>query len=906
MFHNRSILAIAIGSLLYAGATGTSIAQSATTETESDEIRSMDAVTVTGSHIKRAQISGVGPVTVIDAEAIERSGAISVETLLQRLPASAGFAGNQTNAYWADNGYGTTQVNLRGLGINRTLVLLNGRRVVNGGTGANSSVDLNVIPVALIERVEVLKDGASAIYGADAVAGVVNIITKKGIDGAEASVRYGQTFEGDGEETAFDLSFGVTGERGSLMGAINYTDSGEVNMASRAPCGLGESNGKLVCVGSSSTIGGRAVLADGRRINFNQDPNGDGDFYETYSPAKHNFNSNPYLNAVNPIQRLSFSVFGNLSLNDSTTLFTELMYTNRQSDQLATPGAIGLYRPIRISASHPTNPTGQDLLLQRRRLLEAGPRHFYQDVDTFRTVIGMEGQLGTSWDWSMALNWGRNTGIDGSTNVANLDRVDQTLDTTVCSNAPGAAIPCADYLGYGDVTQRVLDYIMFTTRDSGGNEQRSFSANLSGELFELPAGWVGLATGVEIREERGWRDPDPLTVLGIANTNQQDPIAGEYLAKEAFVELAVPLLQGMAFADYMTLNVAGRYSHYDMFGADTNYKVGLDWQIVPSLKVRANYATAFRIPNVPELFGGVSEGNLTTTDPCSGWSSLPSTSVLYQNCQASGVPVGYRQLGNTVLTTVGGNPDLKPEDAETLTVGAVWTPSFAPGLTLTADYFSIRIDDAIQRIDGSTKLAVCYNTPGLAHPFCSSEHFTRNPLTGEIDFLSAQPVNTASERVSGIDLGVLYEFDLAGFDATASWDVSYLRNYDVRPFVGADEINYAGKITGGRGSYTHWRSFGSLTLSREKWSGSYSIQYIGPADDINASPGDIGDHAPSVAYHNVQVKYEMNDALAVSFGIDNLFDKDAPFIQSWTDANTDTMTYDLLGRRWNVKATYRW
>jgi len=259
-----------------------------------------------------------------------------------------------------------------------------------------------------------------------------------------------------------------------------------------------------------------------------------------------------------------------------------------------------------------------------------------------------------------------------------------------------------------------------------------------------------------------------------------------------------------------------------------------------------------------------------------------------------------------VLTTVGGNPDLKPEDAETLTVGAVWTPSFAPGLTLTADYFSIRIDDAIQRIDGSTKLAVCYNTPGLAHPFCSSEHFTRNPLTGEIDFLSAQPVNTASERVSGIDLGVLYEFDLAGFDATASWDVSYLRNYDVRPFVGADEINYAGKITGGRGSYTHWRSFGSLTLSREKWSGSYSIQYIGPADDINASPGDIGDHAPSVAYHNVQVKYEMNDALAVSFGIDNLFDKDAPFIQSWTDANTDTMTYDLLGRRWNVKATYRW
>src|SRR5690606_37716352 len=171
-------------------------------------------------------------------------------------PAAAGFAGNQTNAYWASNGYGTTQVNLRGLGVNRTLVLLNGRRIVNGGTGANSSVDLNVIPVSLIERVEVLKDGASAIYGADAVAGVVNIITKQGFDGAELAVRYGQTSRNDGEETSVDFSWGLTGERSSLMAAINYYDGGSVNMATRAPCGLIESDGKLVCSGSSTTVGG--------------------------------------------------------------------------------------------------------------------------------------------------------------------------------------------------------------------------------------------------------------------------------------------------------------------------------------------------------------------------------------------------------------------------------------------------------------------------------------------------------------------------------------------------------------------------------------------------------------------------------------------------------------------------
>ncbi|MBW8811094.1 MAG: TonB-dependent receptor, partial [Lysobacter sp.] len=444
----------------------------------------------------------------------------------------------------------------------------------------------------------------------------------------------------------------------------------------------------------------------------------------------------------------------------------------------------------------------------------AGPREFFQETNTFRAVVGLEGRLGMNWDWSAAINWGRNTGTDGSTKVANLDRVDNTLNPAICSNAPGAAIPCGDYLGYGDISQKVLDYILFTTRDHGGNEQKSFTANLSGQLFELPAGWVGFASGIEVRKERGWRDPDPLTVLGIANTNQQDPIAGEYLAKEAFAEFAVPLLQGRRFAESLTLNAAVRYSDYDLFGEDINYKVGLDWQVVPSLKLRANYATAFRIPNIPELFGGIAEGNLTTTDPCSGWASQPAGSQLRQNCQAYGVPAGYVQPGNTILTTSGGNKNLEPEDARSLTLGAVWTPGFAPGLTLTADYFNIRIDNAIQRIDGSTKLAICYNTPGLAHPFCSNENFTRNPITGEVDFLSSQPVNAADERVSGIDLGGLYEFDLAGFDSSFSLDVSYLDKYDVRPFPGAEVIHYAGKITGGRGSYTHWRAFTSLTMSR--------------------------------------------------------------------------------------------
>ena len=901
MSFQRTPLATAVSLLLCAGFASNLQAQ----ETNSEATTNLETVRVTGSHIKRAQISGVGPVTVIDAETIRRSGATSVDVLLQRMPASAGFAGNQTNAYWAGNGYGTTQVNLRGLGINRTLVLLNGRRIVNGGTGANSSVDLNVIPVALIERIEVLKDGASAIYGADAVAGVVNIITKKEFDGVQLGVRYGQTFQGDGAEKSVDLAWGMTGERGSLMASLNYVEGEAVNMADRQACGLAEVNGKLVCTGSSSTIGGRARLANGRRVNFNQDPNGDGDFYETYS-AKHNFNSYPYLNAVNPIKRLSFSSFGDLELSEDLRMFTELMFTNRRSSQLATAGSLGIYRPVYIAADHPTNPTGQNLELQRRRLQEGGPRHFYQETDTFRVVAGLEGRFGTGWEWNTALNFGRNTGIDGSTNVANLDRVDQTLNTAVCSNAPGAAIPCADYLGFGDVTREVLDYIMYTSRDTGGNEQRSFTANLTGQIFEMPAGWVGFATGVEVRKDRGWRDPDQLTKLGIGNSPAQDRIDGEYMAKEAYMEFAVPLLQGKPWAEALELNTAVRYSNYDLFGSDTNYKVGLDWQVTPGLKLRANHSTAFRVPNVPELYGGVSEGSLTTTDPCSNWSSRPATDVVAQNCRASGVPAGFIQLGNAILTTTGGNENLEPEDATTFTLGAVWTPGFASGLALTLDYFDIKIENAIQTVAGSTKLALCYNSPGLSHQFCGPDSFTRHPLTGEVNFLSSQPVNAASERVSGYDLGMLYEFKMADLDATLNWDVSYLDRYDLMPYQGGAMIHYAGKITGGNGSFAKWRSFASLALARGPWSGSYSVQYIGKADDINAARGDIGDHAPSVSYHNAQVRFEFDEALNVALGVDNLFNKQAPFIQSYTDANTDTMTYDLLGRRMNMKISYRW
>lgn len=863
---------------------------------EGQETGSGGDILVTGSRIRRQDIAGVGPATVVLAEQIESTGIVNVETLLQRLPANAGFAGNQTSAYWTGNGYGTAQVNLRGLGIKRTLVLLNNRRLVAGGTGANSSPDLNMIPVVALARTDVLKDGASAIYGADAMAGVVNLVTRTDYNGLGISGRSGITERGDGGDYTIDLLWGTRGDRGGILAAATYQKTEPVNLGTRAPCSLAETTpGALACVNSASTIGGRAVLPNGQQINFNQVPGGNGNFFEPYSAAKHNFNSNPFLYAVSPIERITTAVFGDYELTDGLQAFGEFLYTHRKSDQIATPGTL---RNLAISAANPTNPTGQNIVLVQRRLAEPGPRQFFQRTDTWQGTLGFRGKFANDWAWEVAGAYGRNTAVDGSTNIANLERVRNSIDTSKCSLAAGAAIPCADYLGFGDLTPQVLNYILFTSKDTGGNSLLSVTADLNGDLFRLPAGAVSFATGLTYRQEKGWRNPDPLTVAGIANTNQQSPISGSTKAKEAFLEVSVPVLANTPFFRALTFDGAVRYSNYDLFGSDWNYKFSADWMITEGVRVRGTYGTGFRVPNVPELFGGVSEGNLTTSDPCSRYGTS-TNATLVANCRASGVPANYVQLGTTILTTVGGNQNLKPETSKSWTVGTVIQPrGIIPGLSLTADWFDIDITGAIRAIPGSTKLAVCYASASLSSPFCKD--FVRSPLTGEVTALSAQPINTGRERMSGLDLGLVYGHTLGRLELQIDLNATYLNEYVVEPFPGGAPIIFDGRIGGGNGGYPKWRGYGVATAKQDGVAFTWSTQWIGKAQDFNAAPTAIGYRTPDIFYHNAQIAFEVDAKTRFQIGVDNLFDTMAPYIPSFTDGNTDTMTYDLLRRRFYV------
>jgi outer membrane receptor protein involved in Fe transport len=472
-----------------------------------------------------------------------------------------------------------------------------------------------------------------------------------------------------------------------------------VLQSDRHACPLSEGANGLECFGSSTTIGGRANFLDGTEIQFNQVEGGDGDFFEPYDGSKHGFNWFPYLNAVSPTQRINLSAFGTYEISDSVKVFTEMLYANRQGEQIVTPRRI---RTTAVSAAFPYNPTGQDLFIKNRRMVEMGAPYFFQETDTVRVVAGLEGSFDNGFSWDASANYGRNTGRDGWTFDIDHARVSQTLDESTCSTAPGAAIPCGDYFGVGELTPDLLEFIKYRREGSGGNQMISLSANLYGNAMTLPAGEVGFAVGVEDRSEKGWRDPDS-TVLA---NGGESAISGNSDVTEVYGELSIPLLADAPMVQNLSLTLAARWSDYSAFGSNTTYKLGAIWQVNDQLTFRGVASTAFRVPTISEQEGSTNQENLITVDPCEAASGAIAT-----NCLASGVPADFMQDGTTVLTGVGGNPNVEPEDADTVTFGIVFEPAFLEGFTATIDYFDIKIDNAINAVDGSDQLRLCYTDP---------------------------------------------------------------------------------------------------------------------------------------------------------------------------------------------------
>lgn len=848
---------------------------------EGQNVEKLQKIKVTGSRISRVDVETAQPVQVMSKADIERSGLTSVGDILQRIPAISGQA-QSTSVN--NGGNGTVTVNLRGLGTQRTLVLVNGRRMVYGGSGANSSVDLNTIPVAIIERVEILKNGASSIYGADAVGGVVNIITKTGFDGFELNGQIGQTSKSDAEAhdvnmvaggstdvSNYVFSAGLVEEKEAMAGArsfsnVDYEHDGAggqyIGGSSRVPWGYFKTSQGVLTKGpeGSATLRPYDSVAD----SYN------------YAPAN-------YLKT--PSKRWYTSFFGDRSLGQlgvlgETRFFSEASYLNRQSDYLlaATPLASGTDGLNPISKDNAFNTTGEDISDWRYRTIEAGGRNRMFDSSTSRLVLGFDGQLENSWTWDTAFVYGKTKTTESEQNVFMKDRINNAIGATSadgkqCLDSGGKVIAgCVPWnLFGGGLSQEALKYASFTRNDNGSNEQQSLEFNLSGDLLEWQAGTIGFATGYQVRKESGETNPDALVSLGNATGNAETATKGSYDVNSLYGELIVPLLSDKPFVESLEASVSSRYDNYSSFGDNIAMGYSITYRPYSDLMLRGTYSDVFRAPTISDLYSGKSQSFDPLTDP-TGQDDDPQKPVYY-----------------------GGNSELKPEQGYSTSLGAVYSPSYIENASLTVDLWSVKLDDVIDVVNPQYMLDQCFSSG----QFC--DKIDRAP-DGKIMGIDATYANLNSLETNGVDFNVKYAYDFDFAMLAANWENSYLKKYEVTQPNG-ETLDYAGSFVSDQiGNYSKWRSTMSLDLFNEKVGGSWSARYI---KGVTYTDSDIDFKVPSMVYHDLNARYQVTNELRLTAGINNVFDKTPPLILNALSANTDTVTYDVLGRTYYLRANYK-
>lgn len=892
---------------LVAGVASTATAQA-------QEATNLDRISVTGSRIKSTDIETSQPVLSLTRADIEKQGVTSVADILQRVAAN-GAALNRT---FNNGGDGSAGVSLRNLGSERTLVLVNGRRWT---TGLDGSVDLNTIPTAMIERIDILKDGASTIYGSDAIAGVVNIITKQNFDGAEVNAYKGQYSDGDGEREAYDFTLGTVTDRASITVGASYVNEKSVMAGDRKI----SAGGPPFFSGQSATgIPGSYVRNGNQYIIING--------VETpFDPNVHGYNTAPDNYLLTPNERTSLFVLGSYNVTDNITFRTEAMYNERKSEQLLASMPV---TGQRLSAASMYNPYGVELTGVNRRFNESGGRSFNQNVKNWHFYGGFEGFFefaDRNFDWDVGYRYDKTDQNDLTYGLFNRQRLAEAYGPSalrdgkpVCLNSAGAVIagcvPINPLGGLGSISQEALDYTSFTAHDSASLVSKGYYANISGEIVQLPAGALGFAAGYEYRKETGQFDPDAFIASGLSTGNGAAPTKGGYDLNEFFVELSIPVLADLPGAKLLDFSVASRYSDYSNFGNTTNNKFGFRWKPIDDLMIRGNYSEGFRAPSINNLYRGDTDSFETYIDPCSSNAGLRTGAVAAQ-CAAQGVPANFIQPGagagrkqTVVPFTWQANPNLKPETSTSKTLGLVWSPSFVTGLNVTLDWWQIKVEDAITRPAIQDIMSYCYGgTPQQQAAYCGL--ITRDPNYGTVNQrytitnVNMPLQNLASYKVEGWDLGLAYRLPETSFGQfTISWDSTYLSKWDTKSTQDSPVEGRQGRY---RDQDPYWRIRSNLYVD---WSyGDFGVNWglryksgmreecpFSPTQDPDTFPycsdGAKGEnHIASTTYHDIQVRYNTPWKGTIMLGLNNAFDKDPPVSYS-VRANMFDPQYDLPGR----------
>ncbi|MEO8548099.1 MAG: TonB-dependent receptor [Sphingomicrobium sp.] len=949
----RVEIALRAGAALAAIVAGSTVAQAQSTLPPADmadaqaspaaETTGQNDIVVTGSRIRRDPLSQDAPIVFVDQADIAKTGLNSINDVLQRLPSAGG--GTNTKFNNSGNlgnppdgggvGAGSAEIDLRYLGSKRTLVLVDGLRYVNGASasGIPGATDLNSIPESMIERVEVLQDGASSIYGSDAIAGVVNIITKRRQKGLIASAQLGGYDDGDGFSQNYQLSWG-NGGNGPTQFVVggNYVIQNGVRSADRAisrfptpysdSCVAGGCSGTIP-LGRFRVFGNDLTLRHvvfGVPIYNSADPADPASDFRNYAGAADAFNFAPFNYIQTPLKRLGLFANFKQELGENINFSAKAIWNKRDSKNQAAPlplligqgaGNNSLLDTIDIDITNPFNPFGATLdesnyVVIRRRMLELGPRRYDQTVKTLYGVATLDGSFGiggNEWFWDINGSYGRNKAKQVMHGNINSQHLQQALGPLAACTAP--CVPFNIFGGAGTVTQAMLDWVSFVQHDSSEQKTWDFTANISGSLFELPGGPLGLAAGVEYRDLKGRFDPDPVVAAGFSSDIPASPTKGGYNVKEAYAELNAPLLKDVAFAELLEFSGAVRVSDYSTSGSTTTFKAGANWKPVHDLRLRATWAQGFRAPSIGELFGTQSRFDSAIDDPCSTNSALPrrfnNDATVAANCAAQGAPTGSRSFPDDQLPVItSGNENLKAEKSKSWVLGGVFSPGFIPRFSVEANWYKIDIKGAIQAFPAQTTLYNCvYNNDPLA---CA--RVSRGG--GEVSRIDAQLENVAAIKTKGIDLNLAYRtLDTGAGKFGFTWNNTFLMNYDlILPTSGGTEtISREGTEVGSPSqAYPKWKSIGILDWDGRAFGASITGRYIKSVRESD------GSKIKSMFYTDLQLRWfspDFADNFGFALGVNNLFKTKAPACFTCDVNGFDPTTYDIPGRYFYARATLK-
>lgn len=930
-------------------------------------------ITVTGSRIVRRDEVAESPILTVGQDAMVTSGLTTVEQFLNTLPQVTPSLSSQSNN---PSSNGRAVLDLRGLGSGRNLVLINGRRGMPSFAGG--TVDINTIPSALVERVEIITGGAASTYGADAVAGVANFIMRDNFEGVEFDGQYRAAMEnGDAVEWGSGVTMGSAfdGGRGNAVLSMNYFTREVVGKGARDFSAQASNTTSIFPDGSWNTgtatpsqaavdaiFGAGNCVQNGGGGGWGFNPDGslfctgvagdptknifgytgpDSAIATAFAPDLFSYNFEPDNNLVLPLNRWNIYSSVDYDINDYVRAYGQFIFTNYNAEQELAPTPAGGTTGFTVPVTNPFIQGNADLLALlnsradptapfaiSKRFNALGGRVGSTNHDVWQMTLGFDGQLmGTeTWTYDIYASQGRSTLNEIQTGNVRRDRVQTLLNA-----ADGGASLCAgglNLIGNAPISQSCIDYISLTAKNLTEIEQKVIEASIQGETFQLPAGPIQTAFGIQYRELDYDFQPDSGLQPGIvAGFNQQLPTSGYLDWYDVYTEALIPVIANMPFADEVNITAGYRVTDNSRSGTADSWKINGDWKVNDFLRFRGGYQQAIRSPSITELFAPVLNNfpTFTNQDPCNttlgsitnpeyGRSGTNGAQVAALCALQSGVAGGatYNQPSGQATGLTGGNVDLQPEESKSYTVGFVLSSpftgnTFVESLGLTVDYWSIELDQQIGAFAATTIVQRCFNRDGSNPTYDPNnawcQLFERDPGNGGVINLAQTNTNDLALETSGVDITARWGVDLDTFGALnwnliATWIEAYKSGTTVTPTDPMYE--YVGTIGSGTGSAVpEWRFTLNTNYRYEDLSLNLSTRYIDNMSHANVVTGGSPASNTGVSatwYLDLNGSYNLTDYVTLRAGINNLLDQSPRLYTPNVQANTDPSTYDVVGR----------